>query len=102
MRRRQIGQAHGGAALTQAQADATVLLTVSNRNTVNFTYTVGGGLSAGRNLLIDGGSLRLALDPFDPETKPVPPVPLPAAGWLLLGSVAVLGAASRLRSTRRT
>jgi hypothetical protein len=86
--------------LTQDQADAMVLFTVSNTSEVIFDYShFGTNNSGGRNLLVDGGSLRTALDDFDPETEINPPavVPLPFSGVLIAGGLFALGGLRRMR-----
>ncbi|ARN56840.1 PEP-CTERM sorting domain-containing protein [Sedimentisphaera salicampi] len=58
--------------LTEDQADVAVLYTLQNTNSVSFAYEVTEGGDTGRNLLVDGGSLRGALDAFDPVTVTIP------------------------------
>ncbi|MFT6223984.1 MAG: hypothetical protein ACJA1F_001830 [Paracoccaceae bacterium] len=83
--------------LTQDQADAMVLFTVSNTSEVIFDYShFGTNTSGGRNLLVDGGSLKTALDDFDPVTE-VNVVPLPFSGVLIAGGLLVLGGLRRMR-----
>lgn len=85
--------------LTAEQAGAMVLVTVADLSRIRFDYAVAGapGRTSGRNLLIDGGTLRTALDPFSPQTGNLPPVPLPAAGWLLTMGLAALAGQARVR-----
>lgn len=87
--------------LTQAQADVSFILTMENTSQVVFEYEVGlrpgedPEKANGRNLLIDGGGLTTALDPFDPIEAPTPAaVPLP-------GSLALFGGAIGLLALRR-
>ena len=76
------GEAGLSTPITEEQANAMVSYTVENLSSVEFTYTVvlgSSGTAAGRNLLIDGGSLNIALDPFSPVTGTVVAVPEPSS-----------------------
>lgn len=82
--------------LNQAQSDVAAIINISNTSTLDFSYSVVGGASQARNMLVDGGTITLY---GDTTTSPVP-VPVPAAGLLMLGGLGLLGA-TRLRSRSR-
>lgn len=93
------GQAAGGIAgqtgleppITQAQADVSVIAVYHNTSEVIFGYAHKADKNnRGRNILIDGGGLRFALE--DPSPSPVP---APATLWLLGSALLGLAAVRR-------
>lgn len=88
------GQAGLTPPLTQDQSDVAALLTMSDTPTLTFTYTVVGQNNRERNLLVDGGEISLT-GPV--VTSAIQPVPVPAAGLLMLAGLASLGAVRRGR-----
>ncbi len=81
--------------LTEEQADAALVYTVKNLSSVQFKYEVRAGApNTGRNILIDGGELRTALEPYQPTAIPFPE---PSAAVLVLSGLAVMSLCRRRR-----
>ncbi len=86
----------GLSSFTQEQADVAVGYTVQNSATVEFIYHVRQSTSptGERNLLVDGGELRTAFDPYNPVSSPFPE---PSAAVLVISGISLLATARRRR-----
>lgn len=81
-----------GGVLSAAQSKVSTIIKLTNTSVLDFIYTAVGRSTNQRNLLIDGGTLSLT---GTTVTTPISPVPVPAAGLLLVAGIALLGAAGR-------
>ncbi|MBU2961843.1 VPLPA-CTERM sorting domain-containing protein [Citreicella sp. C3M06] len=81
--------------LTDEQSSVAAIIGISNTSVLDFSFTIVDNRdsnSSSRNLLIDGGNISLASATV---TTPIAPVPLPAAGLLMIAAMATMGVASR-------
>ncbi|MBM7070226.1 VPLPA-CTERM sorting domain-containing protein [Actibacterium sp. 188UL27-1] len=84
--------------LTDEQEQAAVVFAFDGLSSFDLSFEAGGGVGSGRNFLFAGDFEFVG--PTDEIPFPPAPIPLPAAGFLLIGGLGILAMARRRRTAK--